>query len=105
MNLLADEVDTITQIDNATKLLQGVEITPCDFIKHFKGIDEDKVRNINIYYAQYGWIYFIENLSWSSDRILDTRKGTMRDKVREGLVGVSALESGRPLVFKKWSTS
>ena len=43
----------------------------------------------------------VENLSWSSDRILNTCEDSLRDKVREGLVGVSALESGGPLVLEK----
>ena len=43
----------------------------------------------------------VENLSWSSDRILNTCKDLLRDKVREELVGVSTLESGGTLVLKK----
>ena len=43
----------------------------------------------------------VENLAWSSDRILNTYKDSLRDRVCEGLVGVSELESGGPLVLKK----
>ena len=43
----------------------------------------------------------MENLAWSSDRILNTCEDSLCDKVREGLIGVSELESGGPLVLKK----
>lgn len=40
-------------------------------------------------------------MAWSSDRILNIREDSLRDKVRKGLVGVSNLESGGPLMLKK----
>ena len=43
----------------------------------------------------------MENLAWSADRILNTCEDSLRDKVREGLVGISDLEAGGPLVLKK----
>ena len=72
-----------------------------DLIKSFKDIDEATIKRSNSYYARYGADCLVENLSWSSDQILNTCDESLRDKVREGLVGVSALESGGPLVLKK----
>jgi len=43
----------------------------------------------------------VENLSWSGDYILNTCEDSLCDKVREGLVGVSEIENGGPLVLKK----
>ena len=43
----------------------------------------------------------MENLAWPSDQILNTCENSLRNKVREGLVGISDLEAGGPLVLKK----
>ena len=43
----------------------------------------------------------MENLTWSGDYILNTFEDSLHDKVREGLVGVSEMENGGPLVLKK----
>lgn len=43
----------------------------------------------------------MENIAWSPDQVLDTCKELLRDRVREGLVRVSALKSGGPLLLKK----
>jgi len=43
----------------------------------------------------------VENLSWYGNYILITCEDSLRDEVREGLVGVSKMENGRPLVLKK----
>jgi len=48
----------------------------------------------------YGSSATVENIAWSADRILSTCGDALWDKVREQLVGVSALESGKPLVLK-----
>ena len=42
----------------------------------------------------------VENLSWSADFILNRCETPLKDKIREGLVGVSPLEVGGPLVLK-----
>ena len=42
----------------------------------------------------------MENLAWSSDRILNTCEDNLLDKVRYLLVGVSPQEGGVPLVLK-----
>ena len=39
-------------------------------------------------------------MTWSADRLLASCEENLRDKVREQLVGVSALKSGGPLVLK-----
>ena len=43
----------------------------------------------------------MENLSWSTDMVLKTCEESLKDKVREGLVGVSEMESGEPIALKK----
>ena len=43
----------------------------------------------------------MENLSWSLDYILNTCEDSLRDKVQEGLVGVSEMECGGPMILKK----
>ena len=48
----------------------------------------------------YGSEAYVENLAWSSDRILNTCEDNLRYKVRSGLVGVSPLEAGVPLILK-----
>jgi len=48
----------------------------------------------------YGSSATVENIAWSADCILSTCEDTLRDKVREQLIGVSAPESGGPLVLK-----
>ena len=42
----------------------------------------------------------MENMSWSTEHILNKYEDPLQDKIREGLVGVSELESGGPLVLK-----
>jgi len=42
----------------------------------------------------------IENLSWSSDRIMNSCKVPLRDKVRESLLGMNTLEMGGPIILK-----
>ena len=42
----------------------------------------------------------VENMAWSADQLLALCEEDLRNKVREQLVGVSALESGGPLVLK-----
>jgi len=65
-----------------------------------KNLDDASIRMSNRYYADYGALFTVENLSWSADRILQTCDETLRDKVREGLVGVSTLEGGGPIGLK-----
>ena len=59
------------------------------------------IRLSNSCYEKYGASWSVENLSWSGDYILNTCEDSFRDKVREGLVGASEMESGGPLVLKK----
>ena len=108
--LLASLTDTalLLEKENAEKLilsttsnLQATPIQTTYLIKSFKDIDEATIKRSNSYYARYGADWSAENMSWSSDRILNTCEDLLRDKARKGLVGVSALESGGPLVLKK----
>ena len=81
--------------------LKLIPIPTSNSIKLLKHIDEATIRQPNTYYAKYGNEYSVEILAWSVDLILNTHKNSLRDKVREGLVGVLDLESGRPLALKK----
>ena len=42
----------------------------------------------------------MDNLSWSNKHILNSCEDPLRDKIQEGLVGVSELELGGPLVLQ-----
>ena len=99
--LIANRDATTALASSATKLLKQTSITTTDLIKNVKDPDESTIRLSNAYYAQFGADYSVENLAWSADRILNTCDNALRDKVREGLVGVSELESEGPLVLKK----
>ena len=48
----------------------------------------------------YGSKTTVKNLGRSADRVLSSCEEGLRDKVREGLVGVSLLEAGGPLTLK-----
>ena len=86
--------------DQVVWSLERVNIRQQYLIKNFKAIDEATIRQSNRYYVMYGSDTSVENLAWSSNRILGTCKDKLRDKVREGLVGVSPIELGDPLVLK-----
>lgn len=58
------------------------------------------IRRSSAYYARYGAQYTVKKLAWSGDCILDTCNNPLRDKIREGLIDVSSLELGGPLMFK-----
>ena len=75
-------------------------IEPVDLLKNYKGIDEETVRVSNRYYSRFGTEYLVENLSWSSVRILQTCEESRRNKILEGTVGISPMESGGPLILK-----
>jgi len=42
----------------------------------------------------------VENLTWFSDRILQTYEEPLRNKILEGIVGILLMESGGPLILK-----
>jgi len=70
----------------------GVEktnIEPTDQLNSYKGIDKDTVRGSNRYYSEYGTEYSVENLAWSADHVVQTCKEPLRNKILEGMVGVS----------------
>ena len=80
--------------------LAAIKINSINLITSFQDVNESTIRQSNRYYAMYGSPSTVENLSWSGDRCLETCEDNLKDKVREQLVGVSALESGGPLVLK-----
>ena len=92
--------DAETYLDEATQLLNAVEITLVDLVQHFQSLEESTIRQSNSYYAQYGAVHTVENLSWTKDKLLESCEEPLRDKLREGLVGVSSIEKGGPLIFK-----
>jgi len=63
-------------------------------------MDHTEIRLSNRYYVMYGSNATVENLTWSTDRILNTCEGAFRDNVRELLSGVLSLKTGGPLVLK-----
>ena len=75
-----------------------MDIIPIDMMSRLQDLDESIIRQSNRYYAEYGFAGTVENLTWISDRIA-LCEDSLRDKVREGLVGVLHLESGVPLVL------
>ena len=80
-------------MDEATQLLNAVEITPVDLVQYFQLLDESTIRQSNSYYARYGAVHTVENLSWTEDKLLESCKEPLCDKLREGLVGVSLTEN------------
>ena len=88
-------------MSDAKKSLEETDIETSDLFRIIKTNDETTVRKSKTYYAMYGEDGSVENLAWSSDRILNTCKEPPRDKIREELVSVSALEVGGLLVLKK----
>ena len=54
--------DAETYLDEATQLLNAVEITPVDLVQHFQSLEESTIRQSNSYYAQYGAVHTVENL-------------------------------------------
>ena len=107
--LLADSTNTalldaktaaVTAEQVASIQLDAIDIEASDLLTTFKTIDTATIRQSNRYYAEFGATYTVENLVWSSERILAACDDELRDKVREQLVGVSPLENGGPLVLK-----
>ena len=99
--LLLDKQNAENITTSTTDELQALPICTTDLIKSFKDLDYSTVRLSNSYYARYGSNCLVENPAWSSDHILNMCEDLLRNKVCEGLVGMSALELGGPLVLKK----
>ena len=99
--LIADLAKIEASLATLTQNLQETSVNSNDLIKSFKDVEESTIKRSNCYYAKYGALWSVENLSWSSDYILNSCEDSLRDKVREGLVGVSTMECGGPLVLKK----
>ena len=99
--LLVEQVTASAVLLVSTEDLQQTPLTTSNLIKSFKDIDEATMRRSNAYYEKYGATWLVENLAWSTDMVLNTCEDSLKDKVWEGLVGVSEMELGGPLVLKK----
>ena len=87
---------TSAKVSEATALLdlEAVDLVSTNLLQNYKGISKEEVKVLNKYYSQYGQDYLVENLAWSNDRILNTCKEPLRNKILEGMVGTSAMEMG-----------
>ena len=79
--------------------LKGVTITSVNILKSLKEVDITKIYQSNRYYAKYSIYKVVEKVAWSSDRILNIYSVALRIKVRKGLVRISPLDTGGPLVL------
>lgn len=99
--LLADKSIVSDIFTSTTRRFQPIFIKTNDLIKSFDTLDETTIYLSNAYYVRFEADYLVDNLAWSNDRRLNTCDDTLRDKVREGLVGLSEMESGELIVWKK----
>jgi len=97
--LLANRTAVSILSKKALEDIDDVNITPINLVKNFKEVDVSSICQINTYCVKYGNTYSVKNIAWSGDRILGTFNDVLRDKSREGLIGVSEPEAGGPLVF------
>lgn len=63
-------------------------------------MENTSIRLSNHYYTMHLSETTVDNLAWSGDRILNTCKDALRDKIIEKLVVVFPFEAGGPLVLK-----
>jgi len=98
-NFITSAAAAAKAIDETGWLLDAIDIRPVDLLKSFQDLSEMSIRQSNKYYAMFGTNATVENISWSSDRILNSCKEPLRDKVRESLVGMSTLEMGGPIII------
>jgi hypothetical protein len=80
-DLQTDQRLATQAVASSIQALNAVEITTIDLFSDFKLVDETTIRRSNTYYAQYGAEYTVENLSWSTDHILNTCEEPLRDKI------------------------
>ena len=85
--------DSMAKQQSAEEVLERVAIEPVYLLKNYKDIDKETVRVSNRYYSRFGEEYLVENLLWSSDRILQTCEEPLRNKILEGIVGISPMDS------------
>ena len=105
INLLDTEAINVVcicerSVEEAEKVLEEINIEMSDVFKGFKTHDKIAVRKSNTYYVMYREDRSVENLAWSSDRILNTCEERLRNTIREGLVSVSPLQVECMLVLK-----
>ena len=84
----------------ASANIERVSISTSNLFTSFQDLTEDDIRQSNRYYAMYRSAETVKNLAWSADQLLASCEEDLRNKVRKQLVGISALESGRPIVLK-----
>ena len=99
-DLLSDQRLAQQAVQASIAAVDGIKIHLFDLINNFKGVDESTIRQSHVYYAQYRADYAVENISWSTDIILNKCEEPLRDKIRKGLVGVSEIKVGGPSVLK-----
>ena len=68
-------------------------------MKIFKEVDITSICQSKCY-VKYGNRYLVKYLAWSVYQILGTCDDMLRNKIHEGLVGVSELEASKPLISK-----
>ena len=71
-----------------------------DLLKSFKGLEKVEINQSSKYYSEYGAKWTSEKIAWLLDMILNMCDDALRNKLRDGLVGVSPLKSSDPLVLK-----
>ena len=71
-----------------------------DLVTSFKNLGNATIRMSNRDCAEYGASFTVDNLFWSTGRILQTCDETLRNKIRERLVGLLTLEGYAPTVLK-----
>ena len=69
-------------------------------IKKFEDLSKAIIRHLSCYYTMYSTDGLAESFAWEADRILNSCEDSLRNKVREILLGISLLESGGPLMIK-----
>ena len=71
--------------------IEKVGIILTNLLNPYKDIKKVRVRASNRYYMEYSSVYLVENLAWTTDRIIHTCEDPLRNKILDGVVEVSAL--------------
>jgi len=83
--------DTVVVRQSEEEALEVLAFEPVNLLKNYKGIDKDTVRVSYQHYSRFGAEYLVENLSRSSNWILQTCEEPLRNKI---------MESRGPLILK-----
>ena len=73
--------------------VDAVDIHTKDMMSQIHELDEAIIKQSNRRYVKWVSAGSVENLAWGSDRILSSYEDSLKYKVREGLTGVSPMES------------